>query len=322
MTKRGKSTLPPAWELPDHRPYRFDPAPLRQDCLETLDKLVSLYCKTDPRLGRVSEKNKQRAAIDAVRLAGHLTRRLSYWAESHLLGAFYRHSQKEPKAEFDWDSHANEHEWLKHADLANFSPGAVPYRKFIATVLEKSSGNRRDWRSSLSTGLLALNEGATQFLTKPSKTSKHGRPYTLAQLQWFAVLHVHALFGSGLKKYAAEHKVAAALATSVETLRAWEKKSVKSYDNAKATLLLAQKLGRHQFHDFENEFPHDALPAVRSFEEAADSGIEWGKLKEHAFRALADCIVEWGDAVKLHVELQKHPLRILARELTAAKARL
>ena len=81
-----------------------------------------------------------------------------------------------------------------------------------------------------------------RFLTKPASTGKHGRPFTLRELRWIAILHVHVLVGTGLKKYSAESKVANVLNHSVETLRTWEKSLLKGRADLRRKIALAQKL--------------------------------------------------------------------------------
>src|SRR5262249_40630096 len=131
-----------------------------------------------------------------------------------------------PRGEsLDCDSHANELQ--QSMDGKGLPLSQVRARQCIAALLEQSSYTRSGWRKQLSDSLLALNDGEVQFLTKPSRTKKHGRQFTLRQLQRIAVLHVHVLMGGGMKKYAAETRIADELAVSVETLRAWEKRFLR-----------------------------------------------------------------------------------------------
>jgi hypothetical protein len=258
--------------------------------LSTLEQLIDLYCDSDPRLGPTSEKGKHWAALTAIRLAGDLRYHLTGWAEDHIAGAIFRHAHTQDKSRFDWNSHANEHQYL--ASEEGLALTAEQFREYIATMLERSARSRMDWRQQLSDSLAALNEGEVQFLTSPSKTSKHGRPFTLRQLRWFAVLHVHVLVGSGMKKYAAENRIADELAVSVETLRAWEKQFLKKNSELKQTLLLARKLV------------------------GLEKKVEFGSDQESA-----DYIGEWSRAYAIRLKLREHPTHVLARELKESKAR-
>jgi hypothetical protein len=269
--------------------------------LEDLEELLKIYDKTDPKLGPTSEKGKHWAALWAIYLAQSVVHTLTDWAENHIAGAIYRRAHTRDKSTFDWDNHANEKQIYVEAD--GLSLTAEQFREYISTVLEQCPRRGRDWRHQLSEGLKALNDGEVQFLTKPSRTSKHGRPYTLRHLRWLAVLHVHVLVGTGLKKYAAESKVADELAQSVETLRAWEKQFLKS-DDRRRTVRLARKLARYGMHDFAN--PSQSRSEVPQFrnDQERDEYYE-----------------EWTLAHRLWMELLKHPLRDLARELRNARAR-
>jgi hypothetical protein len=262
-----------------------------------LEELLKIYANTDPRLGSASEQGKDWDALWAIRQAHRLTHLLTDWAENHIAGKIYRWAHIEDKSTFDADSHANEHEIYGKKDGLQLT--AEQYRQYIAVVLEQSAYPRHDWREKLSESLLALNEGESQFLTKPSKTAKHGRPYTLRSLRWLAVLHVHVLVGTGLKKHVAEDKVASALRVQVETLRAWEKQFLKTNADLKRILLIAQTMASHDLHDFENPWREKAGRELRGIEDS----------------------IEWTAAYELRRQLREHPVGVLARELLDAKAK-
>ena len=254
---------------PGHNPiYRDSPANVRRVALKYLDELLEIYACTDPKPGPTSEKGKNGNALHAIRLANCLTHSFTHWAENHIAGSIYRYSHSQDKATFDCNSHANEHEAWNDAEGMPLT--AEQYREYIATVLENSPFSRHEnsifirhgWRGRLSDQLRALNAGEAQ-LTKPSRTTKQGRPYTLLHLRWLAVLHVHVLVGTGLKKFAAENQTADALALSVETLRAWEKQFLKGNGAAKPTLLVAQKLARHDLRNFDNPGARGCGPSMR-----------------------------------------------------------
>ena len=169
-------------------------------------------------------------------------------------------------------------------------------REYIALVLQHHSRTRKeDWRDLLSDSLRALNYGEVQPLTTPSPTRKHGRHFTLYRLRWIAVLHVHVLLGGGMKKYAAEVRIADELAVSVETLRAWEKRFLRENKGLKQDILLARTIAPN------------GLDQLQRAEERL-----WAKYgKSDDFTA----------ATPLHDKLRKHPTKVLARELRQAKAR-
>jgi hypothetical protein len=296
MTKRAssKNSLSPARR---RKTYRASRSGIKSLVLESFEELLDLYCDSNPRLGQQSEKGKYLTALHALRVAGNLTHWLTDWAEDHIAGVIYRQAHAPNKHSIDWNSHANECEIYQRDD--GLSLTAEQHREYIAIVLEHSSPNRRDWRWGLSESLFALNDGEVQFFTRPSKTNKHGRPYTLRQLRWYAVLHVHVLVGTGMKKYAAESKIAEELGQSVETLRSWEKQQLKHNSAFKRAIFLAQKVPKYHSADFENPTP---LPPRQS-------GNDQESLQEP------------GGTFELWYELTKHPLRTLARELRNAKVR-
>src|SRR5262249_33071191 len=157
-------------------------------------ELIGIYRDTDPRLGRASEKGKYQTAEHALWLAGRLTHKLTDWAENHIAGAIYRHSKTKDRGEFNWNSHAHEQENYRHNGGITLT--AEQSRQYIAILLEQSAHSKIGWRWNLAESLIALNEGEVQFFTKPSKTRKHGQPYTLNRLRRLAVLHVHVLVGT------------------------------------------------------------------------------------------------------------------------------
>jgi hypothetical protein len=139
--------------------------------------------------------------------------------------------------------------------------------------------------------------------------------FTLRQLRWFAVLHVHVLVGSGMKKYAAENRIADELAVSVETLRAWEKQFLKKNSELKQTLLLARKLER-----LEEEEKVQALLLARILERL-EQGEKVVFSEFVSDQESADNIGERSEAHAIRFELMKHPTHVLARELKESKAR-
>jgi hypothetical protein len=171
MTKRTQSKTAAAAARASHNlNYRMSRSGVRSMALETLEELIDIYVDTDPRLGPISEKEKDWSALWAIRLAGNLTHLLTDWAENHIAGAVYRRARTQNKSTFDWNSHANEHQIHEQEDGLSLTP--EQFREYIATVLEQSSRYRRDWRQGLSDGLSALNDGEVQFFTKPSKDKK------------------------------------------------------------------------------------------------------------------------------------------------------
>ena len=285
MTKRTQSKTA-ASRAGRNLNYRMSRSDVRSTALETLEELIGIYGDTDPRLGPISEKGKHWSALWAIRLAGDLTYLLTGWAENHIAGAVYRRARTPNKSTFDWNSHANEHQDYEQEDGLDLTP--KQFREYIATVLEASSRSRLDWRQGLSDGLVALNDGELQFFTKPSKTGSHGRAYTLRNLRLFAVLHVHVLVGTGLKKYAAEAKVADELAQSVETLRAWEKALLKYNSELRDTMLLAKKLSRHGLHDFENPVNNWPVGTRRAWEKVLLKAEELSRNGLHDFEIPAN----------------------------------
>jgi hypothetical protein len=264
---------------------------VRDEAVRILDQLLGLYCQTDPRHGPEGKSGKYNLAFLALKHAGVLTRLLTNWAENHIRGALDRFNHTPRGEDFDWDSHANELQVLDKDVLL----GPEQSRWYMAALLESSCCTRRGWRMLLSDGLRALNHGEVQPLIRPSPTKKHGRRFTLLKLQRVAVLHVHALRGSGVKKYAAEERIADELAVSIDTLRSWEKQFLRDDKKFKQTLSLARTIAPH------------GLDQLQHAEERLWE--RYGKSDDFT------------PATRLHDELRKHPLKDLARKLREAKAR-
>jgi hypothetical protein len=276
--------------------YRRDVDDVRQSALNALDELVEIYRSTDPALGAASEKSKHSKALAALRLAGNVTSELIGWAQSHVMGAIYREDHGKNKSKFKEDSHANELQ--PFGDDIELT--ANQWRLFIGRIIREMAPSSGDWRQALALALFALNDGEVLFLTKPASTGKHGRPFTLRQLRFIAILHVHVLVGTGLKKYSAESKVANVLNHSVETLRTWEKGLLNGRADLRRKIALAQKLAQFHLHNFDNPL-RDQI----EIDDREDGAI----------------VHEGSQAFALHVQLRNHPLHVLAVELRNAKMR-
>ncbi len=275
--------------------YRRNVDDVRQSALNALDELIEIYRSTDPALGVASEKSKHSKALAALRLASSVTYELITWAESHVGGAIYREAHGKNKSKFKEDSHANELQQWDGIELT-----ANQWRLFIGRIIKEMAPSGRDWRQSLAFDLFALNDGEVRFFTKPASTGKHGRPFTLRELRWIAILHVHVLVGAGLKKHSAESKVAKVLSYDVETLRSWEKSLLKGRADLRRKIALAQKLAQFHLHRFDNPLGDQ----IEIFDRE-DGAIEH----------------EGSQAFALYVHLRNHPLDLLAVELRSALKR-
>jgi hypothetical protein len=152
--------------------FRKDSDTIRRKAEETLNELIELYEKTDPAIGKESERFKYSRALTTLRLCSRLTEDFSRWAESQIFGEI--HFRNIGLRKHTADSHLNErgnYKYYRYRKFVHYKPlrlNAEQFREYIAIVLDYSSTHPGGWRKSLSKELIALNEGEAQFITTPS----------------------------------------------------------------------------------------------------------------------------------------------------------
>jgi hypothetical protein len=124
-------------------------------------------------------------------------------------------------------------------------PEEVLERLFLASVISTGSVVPPQFHERLANGLRALNQGEVQPLLAPTPSGRWRDPYSLAQLRLQALLHVHVLWGRGLKKEAAIVQVAEAFATSPINMRKWERSWVPEIiGDIRNMLMMARRAGQ------------------------------------------------------------------------------
>ena len=242
---------------------------IRRKAEETLNELIELYEKTDPALGKESERFKYSRALTTLRLCSRLTEDFSRWAESQIFGEI--HFRNMGLRKHTADSHLNErgnYKYYRYRKFVHYKPlrlNAEQFREYIAIVLDYSSTHPGGWRKSLSKELIALNEGEAQFITTPSDKGGQGRPYTLRFLRFISVSYVYYFVGKGMTKHKALEYVGSTIGASPETLRDRDKNILPQFGERKQIQAIARLIGKHASKSVEDPFgeidlDHDDAP--------------------------------------------------------------
>ena len=118
-------------------------------------------------------------------------------------------------------------------------------RRYVAKTLDAGCVVPPDLGLTLSSALRALNQGEVQPLLEPVRSGRWRDPYSLAQLRYRALLHVHLRWGRGLKKAVAQEEVAQALGTSLKNLQKWERSWVPEIvGDIRNQLAITRRIGR------------------------------------------------------------------------------
>lgn len=212
-------------------------------CHALVDELVKLHRETAPSLGAESEAWKTDKAYMAINYMGMISTLLTEWAESHILGGYFRVAESKEK----WidgsasNNHSSELMAYDKEFLLNFLESddrLICLRHALAAILRNSF--RRYgitvWRMLLSDSLLALNEGQIRSIFMPTNTNLRGDAYDIQNLKWAAIKHVYRLMGEGWKKTAAQQHLAEWCGVSWNAIKKWEKERITEVPSDRETL--------------------------------------------------------------------------------------
>jgi hypothetical protein len=294
-----------------HTEFRKDSDEIRQKAEETLNELIELYEKTDPALGKESERFKYSRALTTLLLCSRLTEEFSRWAENQIFGEI--HFRNMGLRNHTADSHLNErgnYKYYRYRKFVHYKPlrlNAEQFREYIATVLDNSSTRLRGWRNSLSKELIALNEGEAQFITTPSDKGGQGRPYTLKLLRFVSVAYVYYFVGKGMAKYKALEHVGSTIGASSETLRDWDKNILPQFGNRKQIHAIAQLIGKHRRLPWAKDYVDDGTPDIETI--ALDAHESGDTEMIHLTR----------QALQFESYFREHPLDTIASKMKSAR---
>jgi hypothetical protein len=294
--------------------FRKNSDAIRHKVGEILEELIELYEKTDPALGKKSERFKYSRALKTLSLCNRITENFSSWAENQIFGEL--HFRNMGLKNHTADSHLNErgnYKVYQHRDLIYMKPlrlDAERYREFIATVLDAYSGPfRNNWKKSLSKELIALNEGEAQFITTPSDKGGQGRSYTLRFLRFISVAYVYYFVGKGMAKHKALEHVGSIVGASPETLRDWDKNILPQFGSRKHIHAIALLIGKHR-----------GLPTAMGYIEEDNDlpSIENIAIDAHE-RGDTEMIHLTRQALQFEYHFREHPLDTIASKMQSAK---
>lgn len=225
-----------------------------------LDQLLEWREETRPEHGKISERQKNYKAGQALVFAGLLFEDIIGWAAHHSMGVSLLGLDLEDRK----SGRADTHEAEKIG--ANWPSDDVSItREALARLILILGLVPSTMRQPLGSALRALNLGEIEPLLQPANTARWKGAHSLAHLRRLVVMHVFFRWGpKPHNKRAALEVVGENLGVSVGTLRTWETKWLPDiYPDIKSLFQIAKRAGEIQrCIDQDPDFETDDLVAA------------------------------------------------------------